>query len=328
MSVAIVDREPFEWSNILNGKPISDRRSSGRSETHRAMAEIGSVSLCEMFGDRLDLTYTRDSELVGGRIRLVLLTSGRAAVNQNGRTALLVPGDFAVADAGQPHHISFETRYRCIVVLMDATLFPAKRGDVQRACGLRVSGHRGTGRVAAQFLLSVAQEAFHDDYTSSHDLANALVNVVSAGLAEKLQDSELTPDHGELIHRIRAFIESRLDDPDLTPLDVARAHHISVRYLQRIFEAEGTTVSDWIRRHRLERCRAELIDPRNVRTSISAIAARWGFPDSSYFSRVFKATYDETPRAVRASAALRRTPVTTTHQPPAPTRDRPTHCRA
>lgn len=305
MSVAMVDREPFEWRNILNGKSIMDDAASADSVIEVKMRDVGHVSVGEWFGDRQDRSFNYGQGAMRGQIKLVLLTSGRASISQNGRTASLVPGDFAVAVAAEPHLLSFESRFRCVVVIMESALLPVKEEDLRRAAALRVSGHHGTGRMATQFLLSVAQEAFLKDHSASHDLANALVNVVSAGLLDKLHDFEpdvWSLDGGSLIHRIRAFIESRLDDPDLTPLKIARAHHISVRYLQRIFESEGTTVSDWIRRQRLERCRAELIDPRHCRTSISAIAARWGFPDSSYFSRVFKATYYATPRAVRADA--------------------------
>ena len=58
-----------------------------------------------------------------------------------------------------------------------------------------------------------------------------------------------------LLMRIHAFIEQRLGDCDLAPGPVAAAHYISVRYLYRLFEAQGTTVAAWIRHRRLERCR-------------------------------------------------------------------------
>jgi AraC-like DNA-binding protein len=57
----------------------------------------------------------------------------------------------------------------------------------------------------------------------------------------------------------------------------------------------GTTVTDWVRGRRLEHCRNDLVDPRYARTSIGAIAARWGLFDSSYFSRLFKTVYGAAP---------------------------------
>lgn len=300
MTVTTVDRVPAGWNSAFFGKPADDGGRLQLGVTQPALRSVGSVQIGELSGEQRVLDRSCANVSGSGKITLALLTSGRSTLHQRGRIAHLVPGDFAIVDGREPHLISFDTRFKCVLVLIDASLFPVKRHDVEDVSACRVSGHSGTGRMAAQFLLSVVQEVIDNDLSFNHDLANALVNVVSAALLEKLHEARTTEDSGELIHRIRAFIESRLDDPDLAPLDIAQANHISIRYLQRLFEAEGMTVTDWVRRQRLERCRAELCDPRHLRTTISGIAARWGFPDSSYFSRIFKAAYNETPRTVRS----------------------------
>jgi AraC-like DNA-binding protein len=86
----------------------------------------------------------------------------------------------------------------------------------------------------------------------------------------------------------------------VTTATIAAAHYISPRYLQKLFEAEGSTVTDWIRRRRLDHCKRELLDPRNAGEPISRIAARWGLADSSHFSRLFRATYGMSPREFRS----------------------------
>lgn len=60
-----------------------------------------------------------------------------------------------------------------------------------------------------------------------------------------------------LLARIRAHIDDHLADPGLSPGTVARAHHISVCYLHRLFGAEGITVARFIRQRRLDRCARE-----------------------------------------------------------------------
>jgi len=99
--------------------------------------------------------------------------------------------------------------------------------------------------------------------------------------------------------RIHAFIEQHLGDCDLAPGPVAAAHYISVRYLYRLFEAQGTTVAAWIRHRRLERCRADLTDPALGSAPVGAVAARWGLPDSAHFNRLFKRTYGLPPAEYR-----------------------------
>jgi AraC-like DNA-binding protein len=73
---------------------------------------------------------------------------------------------------------------------------------------------------------------------------------------------------------------------------------ISPHYLQKLFESEGSTVTDWIQTRRLEHCRNDLMDPRFVGTSITAIAARGGLTHSSYFSRLFRSAYGSAPPGV------------------------------
>jgi hypothetical protein len=46
-----------------------------------------------------------------------------------------------------------------------------------------------------------------------------------------------------LVQRILTYIEDRLANPELSPAKVAEAHHISVRYLHKLFAAEDRTVA-------------------------------------------------------------------------------------
>ncbi|MEU4806572.1 helix-turn-helix domain-containing protein [Actinosynnema sp. NPDC023587] len=104
-----------------------------------------------------------------------------------------------------------------------------------------------------------------------------------------------------LLHRVKAFIDAWLSGPELTPERVAAANHVSTRQLYRLFETEGTTVARWIRDRRLERCRRDLIADG---VGVGVVGARWGMPDSSYFSRVFRQTYGCPPREYRRAAGV------------------------
>ena len=73
-----------------------------------------------------------------------------------------------------------------------------------------------------------------------------------------------------------------------------------------LFETQQTTVADWIRQRRLERCRRDLADPGLRAKPVGAIAARWGLTNPAHFSRLFRAAYGVPPRAYR-DHMLRRT---------------------
>ena len=111
-----------------------------------------------------------------------------------------------------------------------------------------------------------------------------------------IDDEQFSP---ALVRAAMEYIESRLlADPDLDPRSIATSLHVSVRTLYRAFAKEATSVMEYVRERRLERARAELT---STSSTVSEIAARWHFTDSSHFIRAYKKRFDETPTAHRHS---------------------------
>ncbi len=99
-------------------------------------------------------------------------------------------------------------------------------------------------------------------------------------------------------------IDAQLGDSNISLAMIAKEERVSPRYLQKLFETVGQSFSAYLRLRRLERCRAELVDPIYEKMSISDICFRWGFNDPAHFSRVFREQYQMSPRAFRHEAGL------------------------
>jgi AraC-like DNA-binding protein len=138
-------------------------------------------------------------------------------------------------------------------------------------------------------------------------LPAVVLNVVTVAMADRVDEPVPLQDmrRGELVDRIRGFIESHLGDPQLSPATVAAAHHISLRYLHKLFEPEARGVAGLIRQLRLERCRHDLLDPAQADRPVAGIAARWGFSSAAHFSRVFREAYGLPPAEFRRAYRLR-----------------------
>ena len=110
-----------------------------------------------------------------------------------------------------------------------------------------------------------------------------------------IDDAEFAP---ALVKAAMDYIEDRLlADPDLNPRVIAAALNVSVRTLYRAFGRRATSsVMGYVRERRLERARAELI---STRLTVSELAARWHFADSSHFVKAYKKRFAETPTAGR-----------------------------
>jgi AraC-like DNA-binding protein len=82
---------------------------------------------------------------------------------------------------------------------------------------------------------------------------------------------------------------------------IAAQHGIMPRYIQPLFEGEGTTFTDYVLTQRLARAHRILTDPRISGRKISTIAFDIGFGDLSYFNRTFRRRYGATPSDFRAA---------------------------
>lgn len=103
------------------------------------------------------------------------------------------------------------------------------------------------------------------------------------------------------LNAIKSDIEARLTDRDLSARQIAERHGISLRYLQKLFEDEQTTFSEFVLQRRLDRALRLLQSAGALETNISEIAFGVGFGDLSYFNRTFRRRFGAAPRDVRAS---------------------------
>jgi AraC-like DNA-binding protein len=101
-------------------------------------------------------------------------------------------------------------------------------------------------------------------------------------------------------------ILKRIREPNLKVTSIAREQGVTPRYLQRLFETEGTSFSEFLRDARLDLAFDLLNDEEAVQTGISTIAYDCGFSDLSHFNRSFRKRFDRTPSDVRAAALQRR----------------------
>ena len=79
------------------------------------------------------------------------------------------------------------------------------------------------------------------------------------------------------------------------------ARDITPRYVQRLFEEAGATLTEYVLGQRLARAHRLLTDPRRTERTLTAIAFEVGFSDLSYFNRAFRRRFGATPSDARAT---------------------------
>jgi AraC-like DNA-binding protein len=233
---------------------------------------------------------------------LSLQLKGHGRVVQDGRAALLAPGDFALYDSTRRYTLAFDDEFSQLVLKTPRTLFKDRLARAEDCTALAVSGSSGMGRVAADLLRTVAREAPTLHPHEIERMADALIDVFAVAFGQSPVVHPVSRrSHGAAqLLRVKLYIDDHLRDPDLTPERVARAHGISTRYLSKLFETAGTSVGRFIWEQRLTRIECDLRSAACATQSISEIAFGWGFNDMSHFSRSFRARYGDCPRSYRS----------------------------
>ncbi len=304
----MADRLPY-WRELMTDTlmPVSIQSDDRDFRAQARLSDLGVVQLTNI--SYPPLVVHRTPKLIRQsdpeQYQVCLTVRGGMRLEHLGRTAVLHEGDLVVYDPSRPFRAqitSGEGRVEHIVVQLPKVLCPLPEKEITRLLAAGLPEHDGLGRLVSRYLRELAT---HQPPRSSADacrLAAITMDLVMARLAHELEAERSLPAESRqqvLMARIHDFIARRLPDPRLTPEKIAQAHQISLRYLHKLFQAEGRTVAGWIRHQRLERCRRDLADPRLRERSIHAIATRWGFGDAAHFSRLFRAAYGLPPRDYR-----------------------------
>lgn len=232
-------------------------------------------------------------------LKLSMQLEGTGLVMQDGRSAHLQPGDVAIYDTARPYTLEYEGRMRSLVMMFPHSMLGLSATLVHTTTAVRLRGDTGVGRVICPFMQHIAENLDQLEGIGGARIVRSAFDLITALLSAELQTNTRREPWLVALDAVTQYIDAHLDDVDMNTDSLARAHFISPRQLQYLFQEEGTTVSGYIRSRRLERCRIDLEDPALASRSIIQVAQSWGFVDPSHFSKLFKTAFDRSPREYR-----------------------------
>ncbi|TXS73882.1 helix-turn-helix domain-containing protein [Streptomyces sp. sk2.1] len=307
-TASVPDRDKVAYWSDAVGKalvpmavaPRGDGPFSGRLTTDR----IGCLRVSTMEADAKRVSRTpaliaRSSEAL---VAVGIQVSGTATLLQDGRRAEVGEGDLVVYDTTRPYSFDYPERFSAHVFQVPHQALSAPDADIRQVTGTVVGPADGFGAALLPFLSALATSARSYSPVVGGKLAGGVVDLLDTLVAERTLRAPADTDtaRGHLVRRVREHIDRHLGDPALSPESIARAQHISVRYLHRVFEGEGVTVGRLIQQRRLEECARELARRGRTAPTVSAVAQRWGFVNPAHFSRAFRAAYGLSPREWRS----------------------------
>jgi AraC-like DNA-binding protein len=284
-----------------------ERAAHGAFRGRAASFRVGPLGLLRIETDATTVVRTdRDvSAFDPELLQVALMRRGRCVLEQSERRARLAPGDIALYDTSRVFRICADQPYEMLVYTVPRTLLGAHAERLRGRVAVRVPADAHLGGLGGRYLRDLADLLESGDASAGDvDLADGALALIRAMYTVRATPGtrRMQPAADEQIAVMKGFIEERLGDPRLGPREIARAHHRSSRYVHQLFAQQGETVGSWIRSRRLDRCRRDLQDPHLAHEAVSNIAARWGFTNHTSFSRVFRATFGQSPSQVRSTA--------------------------
>ncbi|WP_374211709.1 helix-turn-helix domain-containing protein [Streptomyces sp. YS415] len=296
---------PPGWQNH-----IDELMGAVRLQTHAPLngdagmstAQLGYVRMLSLTAGPLRMS--RSPRLVQAipcdRVAVVIQQAGTAVLTQDGRSTTLLPRELAFVDCRRAFSLDQREPFQLLLAALPTHALAMPEVLVRQATG-RPLPATGTAALLLAYIERLPSVVAQVPSRTADLLGGNTVEFAHLLIDELIGVDHRPPGQAreQLVPVIRKYIDAHLSDPDLTPERIAKVHHISVRYLHRLFEGEGVTVGRLIYQRRVEECGAELSRRGHASPTVSAVAARWGFRNPAHLSRAFKSVFGMTPRQWR-----------------------------
>ena len=230
------------------------------------------------------------------------VTAGSLLSEQDGRAVVLKPGDGAISDAARPYFLRFDDPLGCVSVKVRKSVLNHRVGDLDRITAQSLRQASTLTPLVFYYMRNLLEHLPAMQAEVALRATDIFKELLSASLQEMSNGAAVPMSEYRAVAllRAKAFIERHLCNPALDTTLVAQGLKLSARYINKLFEAEKTSLGRFIWQRRLARCAAKLRDPASAQTGISLIALEHGFNDLSHFSRAFRAKFGVSPRQFRA----------------------------
>lgn len=253
-------------------------------------------------------TVTRRPRMIArdGRetVTLTLMHRGMAERSQDGRDTVVHPGQFALSDSRRPFSKVLRQAFSLTSFHFPRSALGVSDPELRGVTATSFGRDEPLAALLAGHLRRLDVSAESVAPAQADRLAAVTCDLLACLLQERhgRQVSQEPAAVQAMLLRVKDYMVRNLADPDLSLVEVASAHQVSLRYLHKLFETEGVTAARWIQQQRLERCRKELARTTSHAPTVATVAHSWGFASASHFSRVFRLAYGISPRELQTAA--------------------------
>lgn len=231
----------------------------------------------------------------GEALAVQLVLSGKEHFTIGPKQVVLNAGDVLIWNTTQPMTFEVTERFHKISVIMPLMRLKSWLPNSWHSADITLPNGSAGGRILSSFIQSMSPEFLSGNLRQGEALTEAIIGVIVSALHTNNSFADPSTLRDTQLIRVKQYIDAHLDDPELSPITIANANRISLRYLHCLFETESTTVQQYVIKERLLRCHRELSNPKMSRRTITDIALSWGFQSATHFGRRFREAYGVSP---------------------------------
>jgi AraC-like DNA-binding protein len=272
--------------------PLRDRFQASLDQ-----ADLGPTTASFIQADiqRVQRTRAKISHMSAPIYVLLQLRSGHIQFQQLGRETRVGPGECVFIDGTEPYELECPQPTSALALRLPADWLGRWLARPERLAARRF-GAGGWNAALCAALASLDIESCDQLALTREQVAEQIASLLTLAAGNETA----TPNGRlKLFDQLMHTLSGRFHEPDLSLASIAAEHRISKRTLYYAFADAGTTFVDELMRLRLERAR-QLLSERDL--SVTEVACRCGFNDSSHFARRFRRQFGLAPAQLRRPA--------------------------
>ena len=267
---------------------------------HFKYARLGNLNCGAV--DVSPASYGRTSDLTAdGNDDFVLLINRAERLHHGRSDRMLRRGEVFLEDNSRTDYITFPAAGSLTSVSIPRRALLALSPSAEDLVGRQIDSDRPAMRLLTSYVSTVIDSGTADpdllDLAGQHLLE--LAAIVLSTRPDMAPDDRRSSVKAARLSRVRHCIDANLVNPALSLPLVAALNAISERYVQLLFEDEGTNFTEVVLEKRLRLAFRLLTSPLHRFRRISDIAYSAGFVDLTHFNRSFRRRFGCTPSDVR-----------------------------
>lgn len=230
--------------------------------------------------------------------------AGYRVVSQCGREAMVGPGGSLLTSNADTSTIILPEQVRFVAIGLPRRTMMELVPGLEDALVQPLPPDTGVVRLLTRYLDILEDERALETAALRRAVVAHVHDLCALVLGATRDAAEIAKKRGLAVARLHAIKEDiarNLGDGTLSAATLAQRQRVTPRYIHKLFENEGTTLSKFILAMRLALVYRMLGDMRHADRKIAEIAYQAGFNDLSTFNREFRRRYGATPSEIRAT---------------------------